>query len=68
MMFCEGPAKENGFEVLGHYPDPSGGPDWDWRTEVTLEDADHLTITAYNISPEGFEAKAAETRLMRIRG
>jgi hypothetical protein len=67
MMFCEGPAKENGFEVLGHYPDPTGGPDWDWRTEVTLEEADHLTITAYNISPEGFEAKAAETRLMRVR-
>ena len=68
IMFCEGSEKENGFQVLGQYPDPTGGPDWGWRTEVVLEDADHLTITAYNITPEDFEAKAYEARLIRVKG
>jgi hypothetical protein len=68
IMFCEGSEKENGFAVLGQYPDPTGGPDWGWRTEVMLEDADHLTLTGFNISPEGDEAKATEARLVRIKG
>lgn len=66
IMFCEGSAKENGFFVLGTYPDPTGGPDWGWRTEVELND-DGLTLTAYNISPEGGEAKAVETKLTRVQ-
>lgn len=65
IMFCTGDAKEKGFFVLGSYPDPAGGPDWGWRTEVELADADHLRITAYNINPEGLEAKATEMNLTR---
>ena len=67
IMFCSGAPKENGFLVIGSYPDPTGGPDWGWRTEVTLEDADHLTLEAYNIMPDGVEAKATKTRLTRIK-
>ena len=67
IMFCTGSVKGNGFFVLGSYPDPNGGPDWGWRTEVALLDEDHLLITAYNIDPEGGEAKATETRLMRVK-
>ena len=67
IMFCSGAPKENGFIVLGSYPDPTGGPDWGWRTEVTLEDADHLVIAAYNILPDGLEAQATEARLTRVR-
>jgi len=67
IMFCVGSAIENGFRVLGSYPDPTGGPDWGWRTEVQLLDADHLVITAYNISPEGDEAKATESQLRRLK-
>lgn len=66
IMFCEGNAKENGFFVLGSYPDPAGGPDWGWRTEVEFI-GDELIITAYNIMPDGNEAKATEANLKRIK-
>jgi hypothetical protein len=66
-MFCVGSARDNGFVVLGTYPDPTGGPDWGWRTHVELVDKDHLTITAYNITPEGEEAKATEAILTRVK-
>jgi hypothetical protein len=67
IMFCTGSAMENGFQVLGSYPDPNGGPDWGWRTEVQLLDEDHLLISAYNISPEGGEAQATEAALTRVK-
>ena len=67
IMFCTGSATENGFSVLGSYPDPNGGPDWGWRTEVELLANDHLVLTAYNISPEGEEARATEARLTRVK-
>lgn len=67
IMFCTGNPTENGFFVLGYYPDPTGGPDWGWRTEVALLDEDHLLITAYNIDPEGGEAKATEANLTRVK-
>jgi hypothetical protein len=67
IMFCTGNGTENGFFVLGNYPDPNGGPDWGWRTEVELVDEDHLVITAYNIMPEVGEAKATEARLTRVK-
>ena len=67
IMFCVGRATESGFSVLGSFPDPTGGPDWGWRTEVELLDEDHLVITAYNIDPEGGEAKATEARLTRVK-
>ncbi len=66
IMFCVGREKEYGFAVTGSYPDPTGGPDWNWRTEVEL-DGDQLTITAYNITPEGEEAKATEMILARVK-
>jgi hypothetical protein len=67
IMFCRGSVIDNGFQVTGNYPDPNGGPDWSWRTEVELIDNDHLVVTAYNVSPEGGEAKATETKLTRVK-
>ena len=60
IMFCTGNAKEKGFFVLGSYPDPDGGPDWGWRTEVELVDPDHLTITAYNITRKAAKPKPSK--------
>lgn len=65
IMFCAGNEIENGFFVLGSYPDPIGGPDWGWRTEVELRN-NELVITAYNILPEGLEAKATEIILKKV--
>ena len=67
IMFCTGNATENGFFVLGSYPDPNGGPDWGWRTEVEVVDDNNILITAYNIMPEGGEARATEARLTRVK-
>ncbi len=67
IMFCTGEAIEKGFRVSGTYPDTTGGPDWGWRTEVELVDADHLAITAYNLSPEGGETKAVESLMTRVK-
>jgi hypothetical protein len=51
--------------VTGAYRDPQGGPDWGWRTEFRPDGADRLTVTAYNISPSGEEAKGVETTYTR---
>lgn len=66
IMFCTGNPHDNGFTVLGSYPDPTGGPDWGWRTEVALL-GQELIITAYNIMPDGTEAKATEITLKQIK-
>lgn len=65
IMFCVGQPKGHGFSVLGTYAATDGGPDWGWRTDVELVEHDHLSITAYNISPEGGEVKAVEAHLKR---
>ena len=65
-MFSEGEATAGGFVVKGKYDVGSDAPPWGWKTVFELID-DHLKITAYNVTPDGQEAKAVETKYSRAK-
>lgn len=67
IMFSEGEATERGFIVKGKYDVARDTPPWGWKTVYEVIDQDHLTITAYNVTPDGQEAKAVETTYVRAR-
>jgi len=61
IMASEGNETGNGFSVLGSYGGPDMPEPWGWRTELEIINSDQFIIRAFNISPEGEEAKATET-------
>ncbi len=66
-LFSVGDSTDHGFDVLGHYPDGQGGPDWGWRTELVVAGPDAFALTAFNVMPTGDEALATQLKLERQR-
>ncbi len=66
ILFSQGTQTNGGFSVVGQYDVGEKQPRWGWRTNYECLESERLLITAYNISPEGFEAKAVETDLRRV--
>ena len=67
MMFSEGKRGDAAFSMLGGYAyvTPEMEQHWGWRTEIEMVGEDEILIRAYNISPEGEEAKATEIEYKR---
>lgn len=61
IMLSEGEENKKGFWVLGSYGSLDYPEHWGWRTELEIMNSEQFLIRAFNISPDGVEAKATES-------
>lgn len=68
IMFSEGQKNDKDISVLGSYAyiTPETEQYWGWRTNIEIINDAEIIVTAYNISPEGEEAKATETIYRKV--
>jgi hypothetical protein len=68
IMFSQGEKGDATVNMLGSYAyvTPDTEQHWGWRTQIDLVNDSEMVITAFNISPEGQEAKATETVYRKV--
>ena len=68
IMFSQGDKGDAQIRVLGSYAyiTPEQEQHWGWRTQIEWISDAEMTITAFNISPEGQETKATETNYRKV--
>jgi len=66
-MKGEGKLSKDGTRLIfmSHYSADAGQPEWGWRTEITLVDANTFQMEAYNITPQGQEGLAVRCRYVK---